>query len=71
MGRAKVKLTLDVAASRRAVERDAPHGDHVAEAILDMALDYDDGDPIAGIRSSLIAGVAFWALLAVGALLLV
>ena len=71
MGRAKVKPTPDVAASRRAVEQDAPHGDHVAEAILDMALDYDDGDPIAGIRSALIAGVAFWTLLAVAALLLV
>jgi len=71
MGRAELTHTLDVAALRRAVEPDAPHDDQVAEAVLDMALDYDDGDPVAGIRNALIAGVVFWALLAVGAFLLV
>jgi hypothetical protein len=71
MGRAELKHTPDVAASRGAVERRAAHDDRVAEAILDMALDYDDGNPVAGIRNALIAGVAFWTLLAVGAYLLV
>ena len=71
MGRAKLKHTPDFAASRRAVEPKAAHGDQVAEAILDMALDFDDGDPVAGIRNALIAGVAFWMVLAFGALLLV
>jgi hypothetical protein len=71
MGHAKVDLTPDVAALRRPVDRDAPHGDEVAEAILDMALDYDDGHPITGIRNAMIAGVAFWTLLAFGALLLI
>jgi hypothetical protein len=70
MGHAKQAQTPDVAASRRMADRE-PHDDGVAEAILDMALDYDDGNPIAGIRSALILGVAFWALLAVGAFLLV
>ena len=72
MGRAKLEHTPpDVAAFRRAAERDPTHGDHVAEAILDMALDYDDGDPIGGIGNAMILGVAFWTLLAVGAFLLV
>jgi hypothetical protein len=71
MGRAKLKYTPDVAAARRAVEPRAAHDDRVAEAILDMALDYDDGNPVAGIRNALIAGVAFWTLLAFGAYLLV
>lgn len=71
MGRAKLKQTPDAAASRRTVDREAPHDDRVAEAILDMALDYDDGDPVAGIRNALIAGIAFWMILAFGALLLV
>ena len=71
MGRAKLKHTPDVTALRRADEREVPHDDRVAEAILDMALDYDDGNPVAGIRNALIAGVAFWMILAFGALLLV
>jgi hypothetical protein len=71
MGRAKLEHTPDVAALRRAVEREAAHDDRVAEAILDMALDYDDGNPVAGIRNALLAGVAFWMMLAFGALLLV
>jgi hypothetical protein len=71
MGRAKRKRTPNVAASRRAVDRDAPQDDRVAEAILDMALDYDDGKPIVGIRNAMIIGVAFWMILAFGALLLV
>jgi hypothetical protein len=71
MGRAKLKYTPDVAASRRAVERGTAHDDQVAEAILDMVLDYDDGNPVAGIRNALLAGVAFWMILAFGALLLV
>jgi hypothetical protein len=71
MGRAKLEYTPNVAALRRAVERQAAHDDQVAEAILDMVLDYDDGNPIAGIRNALIAGVAFWTILAFGALLLV
>lgn len=71
MGRAKLKHTPDVAASRRAVEREPAHDDQVAEAILDMALDYDDGNAVAGIRNALILGIAFWALLAFGAFLLV
>jgi len=71
MGRAKLEQTPDVAALRRGPNPHAPHCDQVAEAILDMALDYDDGEPIAGIRNAMIAGVAFWTLLAFGALLLV
>ena len=71
MGSAKLKQAHDVAAARRAVDREAPHGDQVAEAVLDMVLDYDDGNPVSGIRNALIAGVAFWALLAFGAFLLV
>jgi hypothetical protein len=71
MGRAQLKHTPDVAASRRVVERETAHEDQVAEAILDMAFDYDDGNPVAGIRNALIAGVAFWMILAFGALLLV
>jgi hypothetical protein len=72
MPSAKLEQTPpDVAALRRAVDREAPHGDQVAEAILDMALDYDDGDPVGGIRNALILGVAFWTLLAFGAFLLV
>jgi hypothetical protein len=71
MGRAKLKHTPDVAGSRRATQREAAHDDQVAEAILDMALDYDDGNPVAGIRNALIAGIAFWMILAFGALLLV
>jgi hypothetical protein len=71
MGRAKLKDTPDVAAARRAVVREAAHDDRVAETILDMALDYDDGNPVAGIRNALIAGIAFWMILAVAALLLV
>jgi hypothetical protein len=72
MGRAKLEHTPpDVTALRRTVDRDAAHGDQVAEAILDMALDYDDGDPIGGIRNAMLLGVAFWTLLAFGAFLLV
>ncbi len=71
MGRAKRKQTPDVAASIRAVDRDAPQDDQLAEAVLDMALDYDDDKPIVGIRNAMIVGVAFWTLLAFGALLLV
>jgi hypothetical protein len=71
MGRAKLKHMPDVAAARRAVERETAHDDRVAETILDMALDYDDGNPVVGIRNALIAGVAFWTLLAFGAYLLV
>jgi len=72
MVRAKVKQMPDVAAARRrTVARDEPHDDRVAEAVLDMSLDYDDGDPVAGIRNALIAGIAFWTMLAFGALLLV
>jgi hypothetical protein len=72
MGRAKLEHTPpDVAALRRAVEPETAHGDQVAEAILDMALDYDDGNPIGGIRNAMILGVAFWTLLAFGAFLLV
>ena len=71
MGHAKLQLTPNVAALRRAADPEAPRDDRVAEAILDMALDYDDGEPIVGIRNALIVGVAFWTLLAFGALLLV
>jgi hypothetical protein len=71
MVRAQLKPTPDPADGRRAVARATSHDDRVAEAILDMVLDYDDGDPIAGIRNAMIAGVAFWTLLAFGALLLV
>jgi hypothetical protein len=71
MGRPKLEQTPDVAALRRAVDRNAAHGDHVAEAILDMALDYDDGDPIGGIRNAMVLSVTFWTLLAFGAFLLV
>jgi hypothetical protein len=71
MVRAKLKQTQDVAAARRAVQREVVYDDEVAEAILDMALDYDDGNPVAGIRNALIAGITFWMILAFGALLLV
>jgi hypothetical protein len=72
MGRAKLEQTPDVAHARRAVGWEAPlNDDRVAEAILDMALDYDDGDPVAGIRNALIAGVALWTILASAALLLI
>ena len=71
MGRAKRRQPPDVVALRRPVDEGPPHGDHVAEAMLDMALDYDEGSPVAGIRNALIAGVAFWTLLAFGAFLLV
>ena len=71
MVRAKVKHTPDVAAARRPVEQQAAHDDHVAEAILDMVLDYDDGKPITGIRNAMLVGVAFWMILAFGAFLLV
>ena len=71
MVRARLKQTQDVAAARRAVQQGVAYDDQVAEAILDMALDFDDGDPFAGIRNALIAGVAFWMVLAFGALLLV
>jgi hypothetical protein len=72
MGRAKLEQTPDVAYARRAVDREAPpNDDRVAEAILDMALDYDDGDPVAGVRNALLAGVAFWTILASAALLLI
>jgi len=36
-----------------------------------MALDYDDGEPIVGIRNAMLVGVAFWTLLGLGAFLLV
>jgi hypothetical protein len=71
MVRAQLKPTPNPADATRAVARSKSHDDRVAEAILDMALDYDDGDPVAGIRNALIAGVAFWMALAFGALLLV
>jgi hypothetical protein len=71
MVRAKLKQTPQVAAARRTVGREAPLDDRVAEAILDMALDYDDGDPVIGVRNAMIAGVAFWMILAFGAFLLV
>ena len=71
MVRARLKQTQAVAAARRAVQQGVAYDDQVAEAILDMALDFDDGDPVAGIRNALIAGVAFWMVLAFGALLLV
>jgi hypothetical protein len=71
MGRAKRRQTPDVVAVGRPVDQEAPHGDHVAEAMLDMALDYDDGEPIAGIRNAMIVGVVFWTLLAFCAFLLV
>jgi hypothetical protein len=71
MVRAKLKQKPDVTALRRVVDGGVAHSDRVAEAILDMALDYDDGDPVAGIRNAILAGVAFWTLLAFGAFLLV
>jgi hypothetical protein len=71
MVRAQPKPTPNPADARRAVSRVIAQDDRVAEAILDMALDYDDGDPVAGIRNALIAGVAFWMILAIVALLLV
>ena len=71
MVRAQLKPTPDPADARRAVAPSTSHDDRVAEAILDVALDYDDGNPVAGIRNALIAGVAFWMILAFGALLLV
>jgi hypothetical protein len=71
MGHAKRREPPDVVALRRPVAEEPPHGDHIAEAMLDMALDYDDGEPVAGIRNAMIVGVAFWALLAFGAFLLV
>ena len=71
MGHAKLEQTPDVTALRRAVDPVPPHGDQVAEAILDMALDYDDDAPIDGIRNAAIVGIAFWTLLAFGAFLLV
>ena len=71
MGRAKLEQTPDVAALRRGAGPQAAHDDQVAEAILDMALDYDDGEPIVGIRNAMIVGVAFWTLLGLGAFLLV
>jgi hypothetical protein len=71
MVRAQLKPAPNAADARRAVAPASAHDDRVAEAILDMALDYDDGDPVAGIRNALIAGVAFWTLLAFGAFLLV
>jgi len=71
MGRAKRRQPPDVGALRRPVDEEPPHPDHVAEAMLDMALDYDEGNPLAGIRNAIIAGVAFWTLLAFVALLLV
>jgi hypothetical protein len=71
MVRAQPKPTPNPADARRAVARATSQDDRVAEAILDMALDYDDGNPVAGIRNALIAGVAFWMILAFGALLLV
>jgi hypothetical protein len=67
---ARLKPTRDVAAAGRVVEEDG-HEDPVAEAILDMVYDYEDGDPVAGIRNAMIAGAVFWALLALGAFLLV
>jgi hypothetical protein len=71
MVRAKLKQTPDVAVARRVVAGEAAHDDRVAEAILDMVLDYDEGDPVSGIRNAMLAGVAFWTLLAFGAFLLV
>jgi len=71
MGRATLKHTPDVAASGWAVGRETVHDDRVAEAIRDMALDCDEGNPVAGIRNALIAGIAFWMILAFGALMLV
>ena len=71
MGRAKRSQPPDVTALRRRVDEEPPHGDHVAEAMLDMALDYDEGNPVAGIRNALMVGVAFWTLLGLGAFLLV
>jgi len=71
MGSAKLEQTPDVAAARRVVEREDGHEDPVAEAILDMVYDYEDGDPVAGIRNAMIAGAVFWTLLAVAAFLLV
>jgi hypothetical protein len=71
MVRAQLKPTPDPADARRAVAPSTSHDDRVAEAILDVALDYDDGNPVAGIRNALIAGIAFWMILAFVALLLV
>jgi len=71
MERAKLKQTPDAAAARRAVEPADSHDDRVAEAIIDMVYDYEDGDPVAGIRNAIIAGVVFWAILACAALLLI
>ncbi len=71
MGSAKLKPSHDVAVARQIVDREDPHDGRVAEVVLDMAHDFDDGDPIAGIRNAMIVGVAFWTILAFGALLLV
>jgi hypothetical protein len=71
MGSAKLKETPDAAAARRAVEPKTAHDDRVAEAIIDMVYDYEDGDPVAGIRNAIVAGVVFWGILAIGAFLLV
>ena len=71
MGSAKLEQTPDVAAARPVVDREDGHEDPVAEAILDMVYDYEDGDPVAGIRNAMIAGAVFWTMLAVAAFLLV
>jgi hypothetical protein len=70
MGSAKLKQPPDVTAARRAVE-EVSHDDRVAEAIIDMVFDHEDGDPVAGIRNAIIAGIVFWGILAVAAFLLV
>jgi hypothetical protein len=70
MERAK-RRELPAAVASRPVDWGTPLDDLAAETILDMVFDYDDGDPITGIRNAIIAGAAMWTIIAVGVFLLI
>jgi hypothetical protein len=53
------------------IEQDTPLDDRTAETILEAVFDHEDGDPVAGIRNAMIAGIAFWLIIAAVALVLI
>ena len=71
MGYAKRKQGPASASGVSRIDRGPPLDDRLAETILEAVYDDDDGDPVAGIRNAIIAGIALWLIVAAVAFVLI
>jgi hypothetical protein len=64
MGYAKRNDGSQAVTAHGPLEQVAPLDDRTAETILDAVFDHTDGDAVTGIRNAMIAGIAFWLIIA-------